>query len=151
MMPAMAKGRFNQPRQIKRTKDGGLGFQFWAPERVVERQTGCWNCIHFDNGEKASRYFNETKLPAVRKDLLDRAMNSGASATDALEKAEEFIRLQVLPMAPPKVGICMAGKAQADFVHHAYQCASWTGRIKPEGGVDNLIEEVKANLGDKAE
>jgi len=147
ILAPMSRPRFHRQRQIVRSRDGGVGFKFWAPERVVEKQTGCWNCLHFDNGPLAKQHFVTLRTGALSA-AIDRAQKADPTITmqGALLQAEHFIASQVDPMSPPKTGICLKAQTGTDLVHPAYMCAKWTGRIAPEGKVDELIQDVKAAL-----
>lgn len=46
------------------------GKVFHAPERVVERGRGCWNCKHFNNGEMAIQHY-QTRTSAERAGLAN--------------------------------------------------------------------------------
>lgn len=130
-------------RRITRDSKGNIGFKFWAPERIEERQTGCWNCMHFDNGEKALQHFQRVLRPGQLRVFLENGMT--------MEDAESALRRQIDPYAPPRSGLCMksdAPRPAADLVHAAYKCAMWTGRIRPEGKQDELIEDIKDKRGE---
>ncbi len=44
---------------------------FHAPERVVERSRGCWNCKHFNNDEMARSHYRKT----MTEERMGLAMN----------------------------------------------------------------------------
>lgn len=72
----------------------GTGKSFHAPERVVERGRGCWNCTHFENENLSKQHYASqiqkekiNALPAVT-----RLVDNDASIHDVARKAAEFMQ-----------------------------------------------------------
>lgn len=104
------------------------GKTFHAPERTIIQNTGCYNCRHFECGEPAERYFD------IRMRADEEALRKRGVSPEARRRA---LQNQRNIMQPPKAGLCLIGKAEADFTAATYMCESWSGHIKPEGGVSD--------------
>jgi hypothetical protein len=71
---------------------------FHAPERVVERGRGCWNCIHFENKNLAKQHYadrmQQEKTAAAAQGIggLTRLGDDDASIRDVAHKAAEFMQ-----------------------------------------------------------
>lgn len=135
----------NVIRQINRK--GGL------PGRTFERTQGCWNCIHFDNGERSKTYWRNVARPRddQRAKAHEIAGNHKVAAemTSTIDTAEKAIMLGV-------VGICGAGKVNSEYVANNYLCDGWTGKqgasLAREGAKPDLLpEELREEVDGKAE
>lgn len=91
---------------------------FAAPERVVQRNRGCWSCKSFENGPLAKQQWHQAKGEVVVAYLSQGKTTLEAEAQlaswDRQVKAGEF-------------GLCMKG-TQPGFVHCKYLCDKWDGR-----------------------
>ena len=74
------------------------GKMFHAPERVVERGRGCWNCKHFNNGEMAKQHYR-TQITEERMGLaqhllpsMGRLGDSDGSLQEAAAEAGKLIQ-----------------------------------------------------------
>lgn len=98
--------------------DPGYGKQFRAPERVVERNRGCYSCTKFENGGLAKQQWMATK---------GMIMAEGISRGKAMLEVEgDLIKWERL-VHRGKMGLCMAGKVSG-FCHSHYLCDGWTGK-----------------------
>ena len=74
-----------------------LGKAFQAPERIIERGRGCWNCIHFENEDLAKQHYAERirqeKTAAATQGVADltRLGDDDASIREVAHKAAEFM------------------------------------------------------------
>jgi hypothetical protein len=74
-----------------------IGKAFQAPERIVERGRGCWNCIHFENEDLAKQHYAERiqqeKTAASAQGAVDltRLGDDDASIREVAHKAAEFM------------------------------------------------------------
>jgi len=74
------------------------GKAFHAPERVIERGRGCWNCIHFENEDLAKQHYadrmQQEKTAVAAQGLGDpgRLGNDDRSIHDVAHKAAEFMQ-----------------------------------------------------------
>ena len=75
-----------------------IGKAFQAPERIVERGRGCWNCIHFENEDLAKQHYadriQKEKAAVAARGIpgLDRLGNDDASIREVAHKAAEFMQ-----------------------------------------------------------
>lgn len=71
---------------------------FHAPERVVERGRGCWNCKHFDNSERARQHYQtkigdeKAAMAATMLPLMTRLGDDDGSIQQAASDAGRLIR-----------------------------------------------------------
>jgi hypothetical protein len=89
--------------------------------RILERNAGCWNCIHMETGPVydsvvAACYVRDI---AVLKD-------TGVSAGEATKRATKT--RTILVSRKGFLGICLTNKAEGDFVSSKYLCESWSGK-----------------------
>ena len=133
-----------------------------SPERMVtfkdrtfERGRGCWNCLHWDNGENAKTNY---RLRTDRTPLLGRIGDLGdVSSPDLSRELGNLVRAGYTPqegveilirerkMAAPRaaifdrmadqgaIGLCRGGGVDkndnpVDFVAFGYLCHKWNGR-----------------------
>jgi hypothetical protein len=75
-----------------------IGKAFQAPERVIERGRGCWNCIHFEN-EDLSRQHYEDRIQQEKTAIAMHGFptvvpigDDRGSAHDVAHKAAEFMQ-----------------------------------------------------------
>lgn len=123
------------------------------PGRTFERTQGCWNCIHFDAGDKAKKYFSACK----DRDMLIAARFAaehplGVRAPKVLQIAKTIDEAEAA-IATGTFGICTGGGVTSDFVHNAHLCNKWTGAVgasvaRAGGKADDLPDEMKDKLGD---
>lgn len=99
------------------------GKTFHAPERVIEREAGCWNCLHFEAGELAARRYQECTA-------RDRGIMIHEKGMIPLQ-VDRILAQRAVLMAPPKSGLCLKGDA-ADFVAPTYLCTRYQSRIRPD-------------------
>lgn len=116
----------------------------------IPRDKGCWNCIHWDNQEKSRNLWSARRIEDLK---YAKAMFDMSKSEDGLvfELRSMVNRMDHL-VAAGSVGICAAGKAESDFCHHAYLCASWSGRLGSSltgGGNDKLPGELKEDQATK--
>lgn len=111
-------------------------------DRTFERTQGCWNCVHFDRS-LAVKLWDECHRPEVQTtQLLTRLGDQEhgkptGTMVDAVDKAIRTGRL----------GMCLKGKAPADFVEQEYLCPDgWNGRqgasLASAGRPDKEIGEI---------
>ncbi len=112
------------------------GKSFHAPERIVEREAGCWNCLSFDCGDTAVMHYAACRTRDY-KVLREKGLSP--------ERAESILKHQDQTMMPPRSGICLQGD-RADFVSATYLCSRWRGRIKPEGKIGDTPQEIRNRL-----
>lgn len=110
---------------------------FHPPERTIERKMGCYNCRHFTNGDLALQHYKSMRQRDI-KVLRDRGLKQG--------QIDRAVANQDRLVKPPRTGICLIGKSESDFVHPIALCDSWDGRVRVEGPVDPLVEEVREDL-----
>jgi len=142
-MPAMGTDRpFEMGHLLNTARDEKLSLDksFHAPERTFERTTGCYNCLHYMDGEPAAKLYDERRA-IDRTALLARGLPPDA--------ADRILKKQDGMMRPPLSGICLKGQAlPAMFVSSTYMCRMWSGRIKPEGKVSDTPQELRDRLGE---
>jgi hypothetical protein len=109
-------------------------------DRVFQRQQGCWNCMHFDNGATAESHIRGRRLMDM-KALLNRGRT--------LEQAEQVLQSVGAMVKAPDFGVCLGGGAAAELVAATYLCSRWKGRITIEGKADVLVEEIYDKRGEK--
>lgn len=116
-----------------------LDKSFHAPERVFERQTGCYNCLSYMDGEAAEKLYAERRVIDA-KTLRDRGLTP--------DKVETVLRKQDGIMKPPRAGICLKGMGlPAMFVSATYMCHRWSGRVVVEK-ISDTPQELRASLGE---
>jgi hypothetical protein len=117
------------------------------PERIVERNAGCWNCLHFDTG------FTFENL------LIQHYTNKFKSFKERGfpdEPARQHTEAALKPLQNKgHVGVCLKGKSEGDFVANRYLCDNgWSGvqgaslARAPGEALSATIAEVKDKLGD---
>jgi hypothetical protein len=117
-----------------------LDRSFHAPERTFERETGCYNCHNYMDGEPAQKLYLECRA-------RDKTVLLGRGVPEA--RVEAILKKQDGIMMPPRSGICLKGQSQpAAFVSSTYMCRMWSGRIKPEGRISDTPQELRDRLGE---
>lgn len=120
------------------------------PGRQFERKRGCWNCLHFNQGEAFRKHYRHCSR-RDRKVYQER----GLSAGDVGPRMKQ-LRLAILDSG--NFGLCMRKEERTDsaagddFTHHGYLCDRWDGRIvipASEGPVDPLPDELWDKIGEK--
>lgn len=119
--------------------------------RSFARSSGCYNCKHWDNDEKARKHWQMCK----QRDLnlaksIELTDPRGASAPKVMQIRKNVSDAN-FAMNTGKFGICLRGKAGADFCQHNFLCDGWDGRdgasVAREGGkLDQLPGELKAKV-----
>lgn len=124
--------------------------------RTLRRTMGCWNCVSFDNGEKAKQHFEACKTremlnaaEVAKKDPRGINAPKVQQIASTMADAERSVQAGVF-------GICLAGGVQSDFVHNAHLCPKWRGKqgasvARAGARADDLPAEVKDKLGDEPE
>jgi hypothetical protein len=123
-------------------------------DREVERGRGCWNCIHWDNGDGAKMSYKlrtDRRGPSRIGDVgnlsgaefsnqLGQLMRQGYSQQQGIE-----ILIRQKNIAAPRasvfdkmidegaIGLCRGGGVdkldqKVDFVEYGHLCHKWTGR-----------------------
>lgn len=119
------------------------------PNAPIERKRGCWNCVSWENQERCRGYWSEKR----QLDLGYAALRASASPEGERDSVVMGIRRMVdqvdHAIARGVFGLCLAGKAESDFVHNAYLCDGWNGRegasLATSGTApDKLPEELMA-------
>lgn len=170
-----AMGRNSRLRKQRRQQRQGPNLGL-AP--TIERSRRCQNCIHWDNGDKAIKHYKMLRhrdLDQAAAKILEGGQAPAGLSGKRLSDADPHTQRQFKDMAAPnmndldmrmrllglnysmgdnlmrqgQLGICRAGKTAGDFVKFNYLCASWTGRLIPDGADegDELSEEAKDRLG----
>lgn len=136
----------------KKDRDGALMKTIHAPERTVERAAGCWNCKHFENGALAVSHY-ATCRNRDAKVLLEAKLGAGRPFERAAREVEFSLSRQDELIKPPRTGICLKGRGEADFVMSTFRCeepsSSWEGRVRPEGPAEATIGEEYDKRGEE--
>jgi len=118
-------------------------------DRIVERNAGCWNCIHFSTGE----LYDKVALAARARDLA--VLSEKMPAAAAHRKADATQK--ILREKRGFIGVCAIDKADAEFVSYKYLCTSWSGTTgaslarNPGESLSPLGEEILDKVNSKAE
>ena len=112
------------------------------PGRTFERTQGCYNCAHFENGEKSKLYWINTCRPRdvghVKAYELEGKIAAAKELADTIKASDAAIKAGV-------AGLCLAGKVKSEYVVHNYLCDGWSARqgasIAREGGAPDLLPE----------
>jgi hypothetical protein len=123
------------------TPDGIVTCDNPLPGRTVIRKQGCYNCKHWTNGETFVSH-RKTRRMADMRDLLERGVSLEQAERD-IARADQYLEMH-------SYGVCLIGGGQADFVPARYLCGKWNGRIRVEGQMDKLADEMKDIMGDPA-
>jgi hypothetical protein len=110
---------------------------FTAPERTFERGQGCYNCIHYENGERSKQHWGSHKMRLLNS--LAKSMPLIRLDEDEVSRAKDARLDQVRQMdtaiATGVVGMCNKGARPmdmggppGDFVEHRFLCNRWTGK-----------------------
>lgn len=117
-------------------------------ERTVVLRHGCFNCIHFNNTDVATKRWEERMFDTA-KVLAERHLREGLSVQQATVIAAREVQRAYKLFQPPKTGICLIGKAvdlktgqPGEFVSYKYKCPSWTG-------IAGTLHEKQAPLADE--
>lgn len=120
--------------------------------RTFARSQGCYNCKHWENGEKARGFWDQSK----KRDLdLATAHEVGDPIRGRNNPQAMQIRKNVADankmLRTGHFGICLKGQTKSDFVQHSYLCGGWDGRdgasvARAGGALDPLPEDLKAKL-----
>jgi hypothetical protein len=136
----------------KRTDADGneiIGVKGSSPQLTVARTRRCQNCVHYDTGEKAQRYFRD----CVKRDK--RVLEERGCAPEGIREHVASLRRGILENLGA-VGICLARDkrdddgAAADFVSYKGQCEQWTGTIivsAQEAAADADVAAVYDHMG----
>lgn len=122
-------------------------------DRTFERGRGCWNCTSWNNGDLAKSHWQACKqrdfaaYAAAGKVPLDRIgdqENNIFSGTmyDTVERS----------IQAGELGMCLAGKANGDFVHAHFLCANgWNGRQGSSIATGGIAGKVDKDIGELIE
>jgi hypothetical protein len=90
-----------------------------GPDRIVERNAGCWNCRNFN----IDQLFQSVAKAARQRDVavLSDKMPVAAAHRKA-DATQKFLREK-----KGFIGVCAIDKADAEFVSYKYLCTSWSG------------------------
>lgn len=126
------------------------------PDRIVERNAGCWNCTHFTTGPSVEAVWEkhyEQRLLQIRRSgayarehvtakpdaqyRVAQLTRQGVSKAVAVEMVIseaaakdpriEMLRKVTVDVRDQKLGICRIAANGADFVYRKYMCDSWSG------------------------
>lgn len=130
-----SQGFFAMSNVIRKINRGG-----GLPGRTFERTQGCWNCIHYDVGERSRNYWFQKAKPRdeghAKAYEFEGKMDAARAVRQTIEDAERAI-------LTGKAGMCSAGKAKSEYVMSAYLCNHWSGRtgasVAREGGAPDLL------------
>lgn len=123
----------------KIARGGGL------PGRTFERVQGCWNCVHFDTGERSRNYWFQKAKPRDEGHAKAYEFEGKLEAAKMVRKTIAEAEKAVLS---GKAGMCAKGQAKSEYVMDAYLCNNWSGRtgasVAREGGAPDLLpDELK--------
>ena len=89
----------------------------WS-KRVVERKRGCWNCVHWDNGETAKKRYSdlvggekEAILLDAAPDLRRIAVDGNLTMREIANKAKEFVKKGHTPEHAAELAFAALGPA----------------------------------------
>lgn len=127
----------NSLRQINRNQVKAMG---GLVGRTFEKTQGCWNCIHFENGAKAKAYWKDVCRP---RDVANAKVAEVQGNPALAREVRATIKAADAAVAQGALGMCMAGKANSDFVVHNFLCDDgWTGKqgasVAREGAAPDL-------------
>jgi hypothetical protein len=129
---------------------------FHAPERTFTKLIGCWNCQHWENGEKAFNAYAQARDLDIRR-MLTNALNAKTPLPEAMVTVKQKIANQDRIMCPPLSGLCALGASGPDgqgntvgasFTLAGADCEKWKGRIKPDGKLE-IANDFKAKVGEE--
>lgn len=86
-------------------------------DRTIEKNSGCYNCIHFENGELAAKRWKDCRA----RDTLVFKIQGKDTEPPYFQKMDALVRNH-------QVGICLADKTSTDFVEYRFECENWSGR-----------------------
>jgi hypothetical protein len=122
------------------------------PGRTFSRRQGCFNCRHFDVGDKAQNAW-EADMLAYAEDQIRTGLENGYP--NETVKREVVLRVQSRNRlyAPPKAGLCTSvfGKTQGKYTMATFLAECWTakqGVREAHQPLDMLVDEMKDRLGD---
>lgn len=131
---------------------GNIEVRKTPDNRVVERNAGCYSCIHYDVDQVFDAKVQEAYVRAFAA-----LKKRGLSDEVARRKTDAELRpLQ----AKGLIGVCTSREARSslkppgDFVAHRYLCRFWSGKTgaslarTPGEALSPLADEVKDKLGD---
>ena len=124
-----------------------IGKAFQAPERVIERGRGCWNCIHFENENLAHEHY-ESRIRQEKTAVAMRAIpavvpigQDTGSIQDVARKAAKFMSqghsmedatnmaLSVVGAKDPTLQNAVTEARQADARFRIFDSLSQRGEI----------------------
>jgi hypothetical protein len=118
------------------------------PARVLERNAGCWNCIHQEIGtiydSRVDRAYTRDVVAYKERGLSDESAHKRAGEVRAILRTKKGL-----------LGICLADKAEGEFIAAKYLCEHWSGRVgaslarAPGEPLSPLVAEEIDKLGDK--
>lgn len=84
--------------------------------KPIERSQGCWNCVHYAPVDLVKQ------LWAAHRARLLGARDENSDVAVRLRGIDARVDAGLL-------GACLKGRAESDFVEHAFLCeGGWTGR-----------------------
>ena len=93
-------------RLHKITRDGRNAGML--PGRTFERAQGCWNCVNFEDGEKARAYYKKVCRP---RDNAAVKSYEAIGQTKAAQEMRELMNLARQAINTGGLGMCRIGKA----------------------------------------
>lgn len=122
------------------------------PGRTFARSQGCFNCRHFDIGERAQNFW-EADMLTFAEHQIRTGLENGYPL--AVVQQEVVLRMQASNrlFAPPKAGLCTSvfGKTEGKYTMRTFLDTCWTakqGVRENHQPLDMLVDEMKDRLGD---
>lgn len=115
---------------------------------AITRTQGCWNCSKWENAEKSRALWSQQRQATLAQALTLSFTEPEGEEHPKVVQIRRMVNTVDHGIASGHLGICLAGKANADFVDNAYLCDHWTGRtgasLAREGQkADKLPEELR--------
>lgn len=146
-------------KTTKRTEIGAdgkareiLSVNVTPPQRTVIRSNGCYNCVHFDTGEKFQALYRDCR---ARDRRIWERQGKSPEVIDRLSARMDQTLLGTIGVW----GVCgrkdqrLEKEASDDFTHCKYMCTLYQGRIVISpfsgGGISVPPAELWDRLGEK--
>lgn len=122
--------------------------------RTFERTQGCWNCIHFENGEKSKQFWELCKKRDLASAAAMAAADPRGEKTPSVINTRKMVRDAGAAIQAGLFGICTTlnpAPEVKDFVQASFLCDRWTGRqgasvARAGSGLDSLPAELKEKI-----
>lgn len=121
--------------------------------RTFERTQGCWNCIHFENGEKSKKFWELCKKRDLASAAMMAATDPRGEQTPAVINTRKMVREAGAAVALGLFGMCTVPNPaiKSDFVQASHLCDRWTGRqgasvARAGSAPDSLPAELKEKI-----